>query len=200
MSAVSLPAVGPLRLVGGIRDGFRRPAVGQPLERDRIPRTVPREPGRDGAIVLEHPHGGMPVEPRVRPRDEGAVGSEPAVGDEEMQARMAMDTMLVPGIRWEMAHYLALSRCASPLAVIRGRPPDADSVLTRLRPVLARTASAQRLWNLLLETPAHMRASLASMDNGEPSVLSNVREGVWASRVLRAPVIEDCTAVVRGAY
>ena len=117
-----------------------------------------------------------------------------------LAARMAMDTMLVPGIRWEMAHYLALSRCASPLAVIRGRPPDADSVLTRLRPVLARTASAQRLWNLLLETPAHMRASLASMDNGEPSVLSNVREGVWASRVLRAPVIEDCTAVVRGAY
>ena len=52
---------GTLRLVGAIGHGLRGPVILQALERDRIPGAVPREPGREGAIVLRDPDGGVHV-------------------------------------------------------------------------------------------------------------------------------------------
>ncbi|OBQ31858.1 MAG: hypothetical protein AN485_23020, partial [Anabaena sp. MDT14b] len=56
-----------VRLVGPVRHRLRGAVVRQALQRDRIPRTVPGESGDERAIVLGHPHGGVDVEPRVRP-------------------------------------------------------------------------------------------------------------------------------------
>ncbi len=58
----------PLGLVGPGRHRLRAAVVRQPFQRDGIPRTVAREPGGEGAIVLRHPHGAVPVESGVRPR------------------------------------------------------------------------------------------------------------------------------------
>jgi hypothetical protein len=56
-----------LRLVGPVRHGLGGPVVRQPFERHGIPRTVPGEPSGKRAVLLRHPHGGVHVEPRVRP-------------------------------------------------------------------------------------------------------------------------------------
>ena len=37
-----------VRLVRPVGDRFRRPVVGEPLQRDGMPRAVPREPGGEG--------------------------------------------------------------------------------------------------------------------------------------------------------
>ena len=58
---------GAVGLVGAIRHGLRASVVGQPLQRDGIPRAVAREPGGERAIVFRYPDGAVHVKPGVRP-------------------------------------------------------------------------------------------------------------------------------------
>ncbi len=120
-STVSVPAVGP------VRRGLGGAVVGQPLQRDGMPGAVAREAGGERAIVHGDPHGGVHVEPGMRPREhtrglvfveqrqaheepkhgaterlgqargvvhrprhDGPVWPEAAVGDEEVQVRMSV--------------------------------------------------------------------------------------------------------------
>ena len=52
-----------VRPVGTVGGRFRRPVVRQPLQRDGIPRAVPREPGGKGAVVFRHPDGRVHMQP-----------------------------------------------------------------------------------------------------------------------------------------
>ena len=67
--AVSLPVVGPLRLVGAIRHVLPGSVIGEPFERDRIVRAVPGVWDVGGAIVIRDSGGGVPVDAAVRACD-----------------------------------------------------------------------------------------------------------------------------------
>ncbi len=46
----------PLGLVGVVGHGLGGPVIREPLQRDRIPGAVAREPAGEGAVILGHPH------------------------------------------------------------------------------------------------------------------------------------------------
>ena len=81
--------------VGASRGG---PVVRQPLHGDRMPRAVAREAGRDRAIVLRDPDGGVHVEPGVRPRQHpGGLILVEAVEAHEHAEHGAAERLRQPG-------------------------------------------------------------------------------------------------------
>ena len=68
---------GTLRRIGAVGHRLRAPVVRQPLKRHRIPRVVPREPGREGPIILGNPHRRMHVNSRMWPCEHAAGFTRP---------------------------------------------------------------------------------------------------------------------------
>ena len=105
-STVSLPAVGASD-VSDLRHRLGGSVVGQPLQRDGIPRTIPGEPSGKRPVLLGHPDGRVHVEPRVRPGEyaSGLVLFEEIKADEEAEygtaKRLGQACRVVRGPRHE---------------------------------------------------------------------------------------------------
>jgi hypothetical protein len=77
-----------------------RGIISEPLQRDRIPGAVPREPERKRPVVLGDPDAIMDVEPRVRPLEHrlGLVGLKELPPHEEPEHRAPERLGEPPGV------------------------------------------------------------------------------------------------------